>query len=103
MHGPHPGTANLPLLLLESTELLALPDEGLRGLDPCDGLMDVGVQIALLVGQTLVGPPLEALEDQHIEHQQGHENQGPEGQPPVDDEHDHQGQQEGEDVRDYVD
>ena len=61
----HPGGALVGVLLLEGPVLSLLLSEGLRGLDAGDRLVDVGVQVALLVGELLVGLALEVLQHAH--------------------------------------
>lgn len=103
VHGVHPRGTHLALLLLEGPELGLLLREGLRGLHAGDRLVDVGVQVALLVGELLEGAPLEDLQHAHPDDEHREQDQAPQGQLPVDHEHHDQSDHEGEHVGDHVD
>lgn len=103
VHGVHPRGTHLALLFLEGPELGLLLCEGLRGLHAGDRLVDVGVQVALLVGELLEGAPLEDLQHAHPDDEHREQDQAPQGQLPVDHEHHDQRDHEGEHVGDHVD
>ena len=103
VHRVHPGGALVGVLLLEGPVLGLLLSEGLRGLDAGDRLVDVGVQVALLVGELLVGLALEVLQHAHPDDEHREQDEAEQGEPPVDHEHDHQRDQEREHVGDHVD
>ena len=77
MHGVHPRGTHLALLFLEGPELGLLLCEGLRGLHAGDRLVDVGVQVALLVGELLEGAPLEDLQHAHPDDEHREQDQAP--------------------------
>ena len=65
VHGLHPRGTHIVLLLLEGLELRRFLRKGLRGLHTGDRLVDICVEIALLVGQHLIGATLKMLQYQH--------------------------------------
>ena len=103
MHGLHPRGTHIVLLLLERLELRGLLGEGLCGFHAGDRLVDVRVEIALLVGQHLVGATLEMLQHQHPCDEEGEQSEAEQRQSPVDDEHDHQCDEEREHIGDHID
>ena len=103
MHSPHPGRPHFVLLLLEGPELFGLPREGLRGLHTGDRLMDIRIEIALLIGQRLIGATLEMLQYQHPDNQQREQREAEQGKPPIDHEHHHHRDEEGEHVGNHID
>ena len=103
VHGLHPRGTHIVLLFLERLELRGLLGEGLRGLHAGDRLVDVRVEVALLVGQHLVGATLEMLQHQHPRDEEREQREAEQCQSPVDDEHDHQRDEEREHIGDHVD
>ena len=103
VHGLHPRSAHVVLLLLEGFELCSLLGEGLRGFHAGNRLVDERVEIALLVRQHLVRATLKMLQHQHPRDQEREKHQAEQCEPPIDHKHDHQGDQEREHVGNHID
>ena len=65
--------------------------------------MDIRIEIALLIGQRLIGATLEMLQYQHPDNQQREQREAEQGKPPIDHEHHHHRDEEGEHVGNHID